>query len=159
MPRHLKTTRKINGEFYLILIYISVNLTNYDYEILFPRSVAIWLTFYFSLGKSRVINGWLSLPIQPYLHESRHQHAMRRARGCGGRFLNTKKQDDNGTNSSSEKEPKSGATISTQSANSSGSDRRPLNSSGNSKGHTFQDMHNGHASSNGSMNGNGFRHP
>lgn len=96
---------------------------------------------------------------KPYLHESRHQHAMRRARGCGGRFLNTKKQDDNGTNSSSEKEPKSGATISTQSANSSGSDRRPLNSSGNSKGHTFQDMHNGHASSNGSMNGNGFRHP
>ncbi|QHO02609.1 nuclear transcription factor Y subunit A-7 isoform X3 [Arachis ipaensis] len=34
---------------------------------------------------------------KPYLHESRHLHALKRARGCGGRFLNAK-ENENGHN-------------------------------------------------------------
>ncbi|XWS66370.1 hypothetical protein CRYUN_Cryun05aG0193500 [Craigia yunnanensis] len=64
---------------------------------------------------------------KPYLHESRHLHAMRRARGCGGRFLNMKKLDSDASNATPDKGSDSSSNLLSRYPNNSSSGRSIAN--------------------------------
>ncbi|KAL0373278.1 UNVERIFIED_CONTAM: Nuclear transcription factor Y subunit A-1 [Sesamum radiatum] len=97
---------------------------------------------------------------KPYLHESRHQHAIRRARGSGGRFLNTKKFDGTGKNTTSGEQPESGEITHSQSSSSASAhlsySRNNISNQKDNGASTIQETDKKQNLPNGFSNGNGL---
>ncbi|KAK4784346.1 hypothetical protein SAY86_018714 [Trapa natans] len=64
---------------------------------------------------------------KPYMHESRHLHAKRRPRGCGGRFLNTKTCSSTGEAGGEKKSSYEHHSSSSQSSEVLQAEKRTLN--------------------------------